>query len=62
MISIGLLVSAIPRSCANCCLLNQGDLEWYTPDALKTEGGDLVITMTKERHNDLDYTSGEALR
>lgn len=35
-----------------------GDLEWYTPDALKTENGNLVITMTKEPKNGLDYTSG----
>ncbi|GAA5993049.1 hypothetical protein JCM10908_003078 [Rhodotorula pacifica] len=35
-----------------------GDLEWYDPDAIITRDGNLVITMTKESINGLDYKSG----
>ncbi|GAA5976460.1 hypothetical protein JCM10908_005507 [Rhodotorula pacifica] len=34
------------------------DLEWYDPDAVITEGGDMVITMTQEPWNGLNFKSG----
>ena len=35
-----------------------GDYEWYSPEAINTTGGNLVITMTaKETHN-LNFQSG----
>ncbi|POY72512.1 hypothetical protein BMF94_4338 [Rhodotorula taiwanensis] len=34
------------------------DLEWYDPDAVVTEGGDMVITMTQEPWNGLNFRSG----
>ena len=42
--------------------IKKGDLEWYTPDAMMTDEGNLVITMTKTRHNGLNYTSGMDFR
>lgn len=35
-----------------------GDLEWYTPDAIHTEGGNLVITMLEQITHDLNFQSG----
>ncbi|KAG2185990.1 hypothetical protein INT43_002428 [Umbelopsis isabellina] len=35
-----------------------GDLEWYTPDAVTTAGGNLVITMQQQNSHNLNYTSG----
>ncbi|KAF5382633.1 hypothetical protein D9615_003013 [Tricholomella constricta] len=35
-----------------------GDLEWYSPEALTTEDGKLVITLTQETFNDLNFKSG----
>jgi len=35
-----------------------GDLEWYSPRAIKTEGGKLVITMTEESTHNLNFQSG----
>jgi beta-glucanase (GH16 family) len=34
------------------------DLEWYSPDAITTTDGNLVITMTEERNHDLNFRSG----
>ncbi|KAG6918340.1 hypothetical protein DXG01_015199, partial [Tephrocybe rancida] len=38
-----------------------GDLEWYAPDAITTQGGQLVITLTEETYNDLNFKSGSPL-
>ncbi|TYJ56317.1 hypothetical protein B9479_003009 [Cryptococcus floricola] len=35
-----------------------GDLEWYDPSAITTEGGDLLLTMTQEPIHDLNFKSG----
>ncbi|KAG6897558.1 hypothetical protein C0992_000341 [Termitomyces sp. T32_za158] len=35
-----------------------GDLEWYSPDAITTENGKLVITLTEETFHDLNFKSG----
>ncbi|KNZ80895.1 Beta-glucan synthesis-associated protein SKN1 [Termitomyces sp. J132] len=35
-----------------------GDLEWYSPDALTTQNGKLVITLTEETFHDLNFKSG----
>ncbi|KAG6850345.1 hypothetical protein H0H93_014618 [Arthromyces matolae] len=35
-----------------------GDLEWYSPDAITTENGKLVITLTEESFHDLNFKSG----
>ncbi|KAG5646529.1 hypothetical protein DXG03_003296 [Asterophora parasitica] len=35
-----------------------GDLEWYSPEAITTQGGNLVITLTEETFNDLNFKSG----
>ena len=34
------------------------DLEWYDPDAMVTEGGNLVITLSEEPIHDLNFRSG----
>lgn len=34
------------------------DVEWYDPDAVTTEGGDMVITMTEQPWNGLNFRSG----
>ncbi|GAA5901188.1 hypothetical protein JCM8208_002298 [Rhodotorula glutinis] len=34
------------------------DYEWYDPDAITTKDGNLVITMTQEPWNDLNFRSG----
>ncbi|KAL1682246.1 glycoside hydrolase family 16 protein [Schizophyllum commune] len=35
-----------------------GDIEWYDPKAITTRDGNLVITMTEEEKNDLNFVSG----
>jgi beta-glucanase (GH16 family) len=35
-----------------------GDMEWYTPDAVTTAGGNLVITMSQRNLHNLNYASG----
>ncbi|KAK4703162.1 beta-glucan synthesis-associated protein KRE6, partial [Phenoliferia sp. Uapishka_3] len=35
-----------------------GDLEWYDPDAVTTEGGNLVITLSQEPSHGLNFRSG----
>lgn len=35
-----------------------GDLEWYTPEAITTSGGSLVITMTEIENHQLNFQSG----
>ncbi|KAF8527506.1 glycoside hydrolase family 16 protein [Hysterangium stoloniferum] len=35
-----------------------GDLEWYSPDAITTKGGKLVIQMTEQLNHDLNFQSG----
>ncbi|KDQ20783.1 glycoside hydrolase family 16 protein [Botryobasidium botryosum FD-172 SS1] len=35
-----------------------GDYEWYSPDAVTTEDGKLVITMTEEFNHQLNFKSG----
>ncbi|KAH8107387.1 glycoside hydrolase family 16 protein [Phellopilus nigrolimitatus] len=35
-----------------------GDLEWYSPDAITTQGGKLVITMANTPNHGLNYSSG----
>ncbi|KAG5654257.1 hypothetical protein H0H81_005500 [Sphagnurus paluster] len=35
-----------------------GDLEWYDPSAITTEGGSLVITLSEETINNLNFKSG----
>ena len=35
-----------------------GDLEWYTPEAITTAGGSLVITMTEIENHQLNFQSG----
>ena len=35
-----------------------GDLEWYDPNAVTTEGGKLVISFSNNPEHDLNYTSG----
>ncbi|KAF8073872.1 glycoside hydrolase family 16 protein [Lyophyllum atratum] len=35
-----------------------GDLEWYDPSAITTQDGKLVITLTEETINDLNFKSG----
>ncbi|KAI5116308.1 hypothetical protein M0805_009634 [Coniferiporia weirii] len=35
-----------------------GDLEWYSPDAITTANGKLVITMTETPNHGLNYSSG----
>ncbi|KAI5119192.1 hypothetical protein M0805_004447 [Coniferiporia weirii] len=35
-----------------------GDLEWYDPSAVTTEGGSMVITMTEVENHDLNFMSG----
>ncbi|KAG6813578.1 hypothetical protein H0H92_009622 [Tricholoma furcatifolium] len=35
-----------------------GDLEWYYPDAITTQDGKLVITLTEETFNNLNFKSG----
>ncbi|KAF8636013.1 hypothetical protein AX15_000173 [Amanita polypyramis BW_CC] len=35
-----------------------GDLEWYDPNAITTEGGQLVITLTEQSNHDLNFMSG----
>jgi beta-glucanase (GH16 family) len=34
------------------------DLEWYSPKQFETVGGNLVITLSKEKYKDLDYVGG----
>ncbi|KAI9284382.1 beta-glucan synthesis-associated [Umbelopsis sp. AD052] len=34
------------------------DLEWYTPDAVTTAGGNLVITLSQRELHNLDFASG----
>jgi len=34
------------------------DLEWYSPDAITTADGNLVITMTEELNHNLNFRSG----
>jgi beta-glucanase (GH16 family) len=33
-------------------------MEWYTPDAVTTAGGNLVITMSQQNLHNLKYASG----
>ena len=35
-----------------------GDVEWYSPEAITTQGGHLVITMTEQLNHDLNFQSG----
>lgn len=35
-----------------------GDLEWYSPEAITTKGGNLVITLTEQLNHDLNFQSG----
>ncbi|KAF8158292.1 glycoside hydrolase family 16 protein [Crassisporium funariophilum] len=35
-----------------------GDIEWYDPSAITTQGGKLVITMSEKRSHDLNFESG----
>ncbi|KAL6308456.1 glycoside hydrolase family 16 protein [Sparassis latifolia] len=35
-----------------------GDLEWYSPEAITTKDGKLVITMTEEETHNLNFQSG----
>lgn len=35
-----------------------GDKEWYDPEAIVTEGGNLVITLSQEPWRDLNFRSG----
>jgi beta-glucan synthesis-associated protein KRE6 len=35
-----------------------GDLEWYSPDAIETKGGNLVITMVEQFNHNLNFQSG----
>ena len=35
-----------------------GDLEWYSPEAITTKGGKLVITITEQLNHDLNFQSG----
>ncbi|KAH8549648.1 putative beta-glucan synthesis-associated protein SKN1 [Umbelopsis sp. PMI_123] len=35
-----------------------GDMEWYTPDAVTTAGGNLVITLSERNLHNLNYASG----
>lgn len=35
-----------------------GNLEWYDPAAITTQGGALKITLTKQQSHDLDYQGG----
>jgi beta-glucanase (GH16 family) len=37
---------------------NHSDFEWYNPSAITTANGNLVITMTQEPINDLNFKSG----
>lgn len=34
------------------------DYEWYDPDAITTQDGNLVITLSQEPWNDLNFRSG----
>jgi len=35
-----------------------GNLEWYDPEAITTEGGSLVITLSRKTTHELDYQGG----
>ncbi|CAA7261393.1 unnamed protein product [Cyclocybe aegerita] len=35
-----------------------GDVEWYDPSAITTQGGKLVLTMSEKRSHDLNFESG----
>ena len=35
-----------------------GNLEWYDPEAITTEGGSLVITLSKKATHGLNYEGG----
>lgn len=35
-----------------------GDLEWYSPDAVTTKDGSLVITMIEQQNHELNFQSG----
>ena len=35
-----------------------GNLEWYDPEAITTEGGSLVITLSKKVTHGLNYEGG----
>jgi beta-glucan synthesis-associated protein KRE6 len=35
-----------------------GDLEWYSPEAITTKDGKLVITLTEQLNHDLNFQSG----
>ncbi|KAJ6500723.1 glycoside hydrolase family 16 protein [Mycena sanguinolenta] len=35
-----------------------GDLEWYDPGAITTQGGNLVITLWEQNYHDLNFVSG----
>jgi beta-glucan synthesis-associated protein KRE6 len=33
-------------------------MEWYSPEAITTENGALVISLFEKRYHDLDYVGG----